>query len=531
MHEFTDADLVALARSGDTEAFRVLIERYQFIAFSIAMHFASQSEVAQDLAQEAMLQAYLSLDQLREVIRFKNWFYGIVLNVCRNWRRRQRAAMLSMDVWQAYQAFADSADPYDVVEEQELRCTVQKAMLDLSTKNREVMLLFYYEDLSLDEIAERLNLSLAAVKSRLHKSRSQLKKQLVMIYPELTRVTSSKQRRTIMTNVKIVKVLPLVPRVLVVLLDQAGQRVLPLWLNPDEGHPLVMQERRASQVPIELATIDFVANLLQATGGKVQAVHIEELQEQLFYARVFLHSLNGGREVKARLGDALALAQREGSDIVVEDLVVARSGVNLATVKQGTLDQQLDQVIDVVSRKAGIPLASKLPEAPRIKEPQNLQFTEGLKRWDLRGSFLHDMTGSHWQDYECGTDATGPQPGAVSGYLKARVPNPTGFADLRQAILADDYQDKRVRLSADIKTVDVEQQAGLYLRIVDRAQTRANLDRQVITFQKTQDWTRYETQIEVPPDSVFILFGISLTGKGQVRVTNVQLESVESTSR
>lgn len=81
MHEFTDADLVALARSGDTEAFRVLIERYQFIAFSIAMHFASQSEVAQDLVQEAMLQAYLSLDQLREVIRFKNWFYGIVLNV------------------------------------------------------------------------------------------------------------------------------------------------------------------------------------------------------------------------------------------------------------------------------------------------------------------------------------------------------------------------------------------------------------------------------------------------------------------
>src|SRR5207249_2024461 len=121
-------------------------------------------------------------------------------------------------------------------------------------------------------------------------------------------------------NVKIAKVVLLAPRVLVVLLDQTGQRVLPLWLNPFEGHSLVEVDRRASQsqVPPEQPSVDFAANLLQAAGGTIQAVRIEELQDQLFYAKVLVKSRNGGQEVKARLGDALALAHREGSAIVVE---------------------------------------------------------------------------------------------------------------------------------------------------------------------------------------------------------------------
>jgi erythromycin esterase len=116
------------------------------------------------------------------------------------------------------------------------------------------------------------------------------------------------------------------------------------------------------------------------------------------------------------------------------------------------------------------------------------------------------------------------------GYLKAQVPQPLGFADLRQAILAENYQNTRIRLSADIKTDGVEQQAGLYLRVIDPATTKPPEERQQVTFQGTHDWTRSEIQVEVPPESMHILFGISLTGKGQIWVTNVQLESIPSTS-
>src|SRR5438034_542033 len=131
-----------------------------------------------------------------------------------------------------------------------------------------------------------------------------------------------------------------------------------------------------------------------------------------------------------------------------------------------------------------------------------------------------------WQDYICGTEATGTEPGTMSGYLKARVPQPVGFADLRQAILADDYRGKHALLLAEIKTVGVEQQAGVYLRVVDPGRTRTSEEREQVTFQGTQDWTRSETQIEVPADSVFLLFGMSLTGKGQIWIKNVRLESV-----
>ncbi len=117
-----------------------------------------------------------------------------------------------------------------------------------------------------------------------------------------------------------------------------------------------------------------------------------------------------------------------------------------------------------------------------------------------------------------------------SGYLKAQVPQPLGFADLRQAILAENYQNTRIRLSADIKTDGVEQQAGLYLRVIDPAMTKPPEEHQQVTFQGTHDWTRSEIQVEVPPESMHILFGISLTGKGQIWVTNVQLESIPSTS-
>ena len=170
----------------------------------------------------------------------------------------------------------------------------------------------------------------------------------------------------------------------------------------------------------------------------------------------------------------------------------------------------------------------KQAKFPRLPEPKNLQFTEGLERWELRGSFFYDASGSHWQDYTSGTDEIGPRSGLKSGYLKAQVPEPQGYADLRQAIQAKDYLGKCVRLSADIKITDVEDHAGLYLRVIDPLATRPPEVRQQVTFQGTQNWTRYEIQSEVPTDSVGILFGIGLTGKGQVWVTNVQLESVSS---
>jgi hypothetical protein len=74
--------------------------------------------------------------------------------------------------------------------------------------------------------------------------------------------------------------------------------------------------------------------------------------------------------------------------------------------------QRLNEVVNTVIANAR-PSAS--PRLRRIPEPQNLLFAQGLERWELRGDYLLDTSGLHWQDYTSGTDEMGPRPGMKSG--------------------------------------------------------------------------------------------------------------------
>src|SRR5215831_15839349 len=97
MDRITDAELVAKVRQGDKEAFGQLIERYQQMVGHIAKKMIADEWVARELAQEAILQAYLSLDHLRDASRFKSWLYGITLNMCRSYLHDQKMDLLSLE--------------------------------------------------------------------------------------------------------------------------------------------------------------------------------------------------------------------------------------------------------------------------------------------------------------------------------------------------------------------------------------------------------------------------------------------------
>ena len=526
-HTLTDADLVALVRSNHQEAFTELMRRYQAMALALAFQCVQHPETAQDLVQEALLQAYLSLDQLRDPARFRAWFYGIVLNVCRAFRRMHSTPLLSLEALASWWALPDPFDLEAELEAQERQRLIHDAVQALSPKNRLVMRLFYFEECSHQEIAEHLQISLVAVKGRLHKGRQQLRQALAPVAPTFHPSPSLNSRRTTMFTVKLVRVVPHELRMLVVLLDEAEQRVLPLWLRSFEAAAL----HKLSQVSpgmteplppgIDPTSGAFIAQLLQAGGVTIPQVRIEALQDQVLYANVLVQGAQGAQTVKARLGHALVLAMQLGSTITVADEIMAQLSVSLSQPDAARLEQQLDHLVQR--------LQSHLPtpqQAPRIREPQNMDFAHELERWELRGSFMHESSPTQWPDYRCGTEPTGRHPGEMAGYLRAQIAQPTGFADLRQAILADDFRGKRMRVSADLKTQDVQQQAGLYLRVVDPGKTKRPEEREQTTLQGTQEWAHYETRIEVPPESVFVLFGISLTGSGQVWATNIQVEAI-----
>src|ERR1051326_5584652 len=97
MDSWTDSELVVAARAGNKAAFGTLIERYEAMVQRLAWGMLSDAEIAHDLAQEALIQAYLSLDSLRLERSFKSWLYGITLNVCRMYLRTERGNIDSLD--------------------------------------------------------------------------------------------------------------------------------------------------------------------------------------------------------------------------------------------------------------------------------------------------------------------------------------------------------------------------------------------------------------------------------------------------
>lgn len=257
MEKITDAALVGLAQTGNRHAFGLLIERHGQMVRQIAVSMIANEEIARELAQEALLQTYLSLDHLRDATRFKSWLYGITLNVCRNFIRERKIDLCSLDALMggmshdiSYLA-VEAVDPEEVVEERELHRVVLNAVQSLSPKERVATLLFYYEQLSMQEIATILGISVVAVKGRLFKSRKQLRKRLLPLLGDTDNVgnignmngmskigkripRASIQRGKQMVTVSIAAVLDNFANPsnrVVVLWDETGNRVLNIWIG------------------------------------------------------------------------------------------------------------------------------------------------------------------------------------------------------------------------------------------------------------------------------------------------------------
>jgi hypothetical protein len=140
------------------------------------------------------------------------------------------------------------------------------------------------------------------------------------------------------------------------------------------------------------------------------------------------------------------------------------------------------------------------------------------------------LAGSHPKEYNNGIDTTTTYNGKNSGYLACKVANPTGFGTLMQMFKADDYRGKRMRFSAVVKSEDIagDDWAGLWMR-VDGPVSGEHLafdNMRNRPIKGTTDWQQYEVVLDVAPTSVYIAFGILLSGKGKVWLSDVHFEEV-----
>ncbi len=366
----SDVDLVALAREGDKAAFGDLIERHQPTLKRLVQNMVHDAYLAQELTQEALLQAYLALPQLQQPQRFRSWLYSIGLNLCRNHLRTRRVDVYSLeammgglhvDAMPLVGLWSNNLpDPQEVAEERDLHQRVLTAVKTLSPKNQKATLLFYYEQLTLSEIAAILGVSVVAVKGRLHKSRQQLRIKLESQSRPINSISSisksnavhqaymatgldlgtrKKKGENSMIPVKVIDVLrkkseeeeegKTHSHYIIVLLDEVGKRILNIWIGHQEGQEIA--RHLLSHDTNRPLTYNFTASLLAAAGATLTEVRIESLKEEVFYATVKLDCQGEVREIDARPSDAINLALRLDCPLYVQDTIMQTTGVDISS--------------------------------------------------------------------------------------------------------------------------------------------------------------------------------------------------------
>jgi RNA polymerase sigma-70 factor (ECF subfamily) len=162
-----DVACVAECLRGDTAAFGVIVTRHQRVLFSVALRLVGNHEDARDATQNAFIRAYQRLHTYDPGRKFFSWMYRIVVNECLNLRRSRRT----------YEPLGETieAEPTrDAAEAAELNDRVDRALVALTSEQREVVVLKYFLGLTYEEIADVVRIPEKTVKSRLFTARQRL---------------------------------------------------------------------------------------------------------------------------------------------------------------------------------------------------------------------------------------------------------------------------------------------------------------------------------------------------------------------
>ena len=185
-----ETTLVNQAREGDTRAFGELVRRYEGKIYRLALHITQNREDAEDVLQETFLKAYEHLDQFQGNSKFYTWIVRIAVNQSlMKLRRRKTDKSVSLDDTidtgednLVREIAAWGEDPEQRFSREELSEILNSAIQSLAPPYRSVFVLRDIEDLSTEETAEALNLSVPAVKSRLLRARLQLREKLTRFF-------------------------------------------------------------------------------------------------------------------------------------------------------------------------------------------------------------------------------------------------------------------------------------------------------------------------------------------------------------
>ncbi len=175
--QIPDDKLMAQGAAGDEQAFRILVERWERPVFAFMVRMLGSREDAQDLVQETFMRMISAAGNYQASGQFQSWLFRIAGNQARSrLRRRKILRWLPFD-HDRDDLPAHDASPLEELERAEIRAEMRRCIAKLPVRQREALLLKQYQGLKYREIAEAMDLSVAAVQMLLHRAMEALRKE------------------------------------------------------------------------------------------------------------------------------------------------------------------------------------------------------------------------------------------------------------------------------------------------------------------------------------------------------------------
>ncbi len=173
-----DGCLISQIRQGNILALKALYEKYKVQVYRTALAITHDRQAAEDILQDCFLKVYTYSDRLDGSLPLSPWLHRVAVNLSYNWVNKRRRWLQPLEEIIEQVVAPPRTLPEHVVETGELQRVVQRAIVSLSFEHRVVVVLFYLNGFSLNEIAYVLDCPVGTVKSRLHYARQKLRRKL-----------------------------------------------------------------------------------------------------------------------------------------------------------------------------------------------------------------------------------------------------------------------------------------------------------------------------------------------------------------
>jgi RNA polymerase sigma-70 factor, ECF subfamily len=176
----SSAEIIARARRGDHDAFRLIFERYARPIISFIFDMVNRRDLAEELAQETFVRAYKSLGSMRDETKLSTWLFGIAKNVAReSLRSKQRDEYkVGIDDDRVIEIRDNKLPPDRELLDRELNSVVRDALAELDEDKRVVFTLKVFHQRSYEEISEITGSSIPKLKTDLHRARAEMRRRI-----------------------------------------------------------------------------------------------------------------------------------------------------------------------------------------------------------------------------------------------------------------------------------------------------------------------------------------------------------------